>query len=160
MLSCHNSICLTPPPPSSAFVSIWPTPLYQCIKGKNTFWYEIIKAFWLFRTKKHMLWQSWINLSLLHTFLALINPCYQIYLWLNPPSSAIVSIWLTPPPPLVSNRQHLAYPLPPPLAADVICGQPLTCNQIAMVIIITTCNNIVLAPNETINTNCYRCLLL
>ena len=30
-----------------------------------------------------------------------------------PPSSAIVSIWLTPPPPLVSNRHILAYPLPP-----------------------------------------------
>ena len=28
-------------------------------------------------------------------------------------------------PPLVSNRQHLPYPLPPPPAADVICEQPL-----------------------------------
>ena len=27
-----------------------------------------------------------------------------------PPSSAMVSIWLTPPPPFVSNRQHLPYP--------------------------------------------------
>ena len=28
-----------------------------------------------------------------------------------PPPSVIVSIWLTPPPPLVSNGQHLAYAL-------------------------------------------------
>ena len=38
----------TPPPPlvsnrqhllDPALVSIWPTPLYQCIQGKHTFWY-------------------------------------------------------------------------------------------------------------------------
>ena len=34
---------------------------------------------------------------------------FIFFLWLYPPSSAIVSIWLTP---------------SPPLAADVICGQP------------------------------------
>ena len=31
-----------------------------------------------------------------------------------PPPSAMVSIWLTPPPPLVSNGQLLAYPPSPP----------------------------------------------
>ena len=31
-----------------------------------------------------------------------------------PPPSAMVSIWLTPPPPSVSNGQHLAYPPSPP----------------------------------------------
>ena len=38
----------------------------------------------------------------------------------------MVSFRLTPPPPFVSNGQHLPYPLPPPPAADVICEQPLT----------------------------------
>ena len=33
-----------------------------------------------------------------------------------PPSSAMVSIWLTPPPPSVINGQHLAYP-PSPLVS-------------------------------------------
>ena len=42
----------------------------------------------------------------------------------------MVSFWLIPPPPLVSNRHLLAYPpsfglLPPPLMADIICEQPL-----------------------------------
>ena len=35
-------------------------------------------------------------------------------------------------PPLVSNRQHLTYPP----AADVICGQPLTCEEIPRLLVL------------------------
>ena len=107
--SAMVSICLTPPPP---LASIWPTPFYLSFQRKNTFWYDIIKAFWLFRTKKHIICQSWLNFDLLHIALTLEDQFYWIFLWLDPPSSAIVSIGLTPP--------------PPPSAADIICGQPLT----------------------------------
>ena len=42
------------------------------------------------------------------------------------PLSANVSICLTPPPPFVIQCQHFPNP---PLAADIICEQPLSSNQ-------------------------------
>ena len=113
-----------PRQPSSAFGG---PPLYQCIQGKHTFGYEITMVSWLFRTEKHI-WNKAGLICLFYTHLwHFKTPFIKFFsdstpprqhssafgLPPLPPSSAMVSIWLTPPPPLVSNRQHLAYPLPP-----------------------------------------------
>ena len=53
----------------------------------------------------------------IHIILYLKTPFYEKFSHLyppSPPSSAFVSIWPTPPPPLVSNGQLLADP-PSPL---------------------------------------------
>ena len=92
----HQQRFFLPPPPSSAvsnhhhlldpstpFVSIWPNPpLPMHSRIKKTFCWDTIKAFWLFLQKINILWQNWLNLCLLHTSLALLNPFCQICVWL------------------------------------------------------------------------------
>ena len=60
----HSIIVLLNAAPIAIFCQ--PT-LYKCNK-KTHFLYEIMKAFWLFWTRKHLLLQIWLNLFLLHTF--------------------------------------------------------------------------------------------
>ena len=64
----------SPSPPHQPLSAFGGPPLYQCIQGKYTFWYEIVMVFWLFRTEKAIIEKSWLNLSLLHTSLSLLNP--------------------------------------------------------------------------------------
>ena len=88
---------------------------------KHTFWYEITMVSWLFRTEKHI-WNKAGLICLFYTHLwHFKTPFIKFFsdstpprqhssafgLPPLPPSSAMVSIWLTPPPPLVSFRQHL-----------------------------------------------------
>ena len=99
-----------PRQPSSAFG--WP-PLYQYIQGKHTFWYEMIMVFWLFRTEKQ-LWNKVGLICLFYTHLWHFLPHFIKFFSDStpprqqssafglpplPPSSAIVSICLTPSPP-------------------------------------------------------------
>ena len=48
---------LDPPPPRQLSSAFGRPPLYQCIQAKHTFWYEMIMAFWLYRTEK-LIWNK------------------------------------------------------------------------------------------------------
>ena len=96
-----------PRQPSSAFGR---PPLYHCIQGKHTFWYEITMVSWLFRTEKHI-WNKAGLICLFYTHLwHFKTPFIKFFSDSTPP------------------RQHssaFGLPPPPPPAADVICEQPL-----------------------------------
>jgi len=134
--------CQTPPPPLVSNRQQLPAPpspprqqssafgrprLYQWIQGKHTFWYEIVMVLRLFRTERQLLNKVGL-ICLVYTHICHFLTHFSKFFSDStpprqqssafglpplPPSSAMVSIWLTPPPPFVSNRQHLPDPLPP-----------------------------------------------
>ena len=100
-------------------------PLYHCIQGKHTFWYEITMVSWLFRTEKHI-WNKAGLICLFYTHLwHFKTPFIKFFSDSTLPRQQWSAFGLPPLPP----RQQLSafgLPPPPPLAADVICGQPLS----------------------------------
>ena len=100
-----------PRQPSSAFG--WP-PLYQRIQGKHTFWYEIVMVFWLLRTEKQLLSKVGL-ICLFYTHLCHFLTHFNKFFSGSTPSSAIISIWLTPSSPSGGWRNMWTAPYLPRL---------------------------------------------
>ena len=139
-----NLFFLDPPPLSSAMVSIClmplppghpPSDLRDPPFPLRTFKFKH-KHFLSCNFNEHRCFVlSWLYIAtpslhilfLFNIFLVVLNPFVKQNCNLNPPLSAMVSFWVTPPslpspakvsiwqtahPPFVSNRQYLSYPLP------------------------------------------------